>query len=132
VYLDPSEGRAGATLNTVAGLFGAATSGAIRVDPTTGETTLKFLNQVRDMVDRMIRQSDEVGVKTPLGGGFGEQIGAFNQRLALSGPGSAKENLLAFRRELDQIRAAVRESMAAYRRMDRGNATTVAGAGSGR
>ncbi|HEV2780722.1 MAG TPA: hypothetical protein VGX25_15135 [Actinophytocola sp.] len=132
MYLDPSEGRAGATLNTVSGLYGAATSGALKVDPTTGETTLRFLNQVQDMVDAMLRRSDEVGVKTPLGGGFAEEVGAFNQRLASGGPRSAKEVLTTFRRELEELKAAVAASMAAYRSTEAGNARTVTAAGGAR
>lgn len=129
MYLDPSEGKAGATLNSLDGLWGAASSGALQVDPSTGETTLKFLDQVRDMVDTMVRRSDEVGVKTPLGGGFADEVGTFNQRLAVDGPNSAKEVLLTFRRELEALRGAVVESMAAYQSTDRANARTITSAG---
>lgn len=131
MYLDPSEGKAGSALSTLSGLYGAAASGALTVDPSTGETTLKFLNQVQDMVDRMLRLSDEVGVKTPLGGGFGVDVGAFNQRLALGGPNSAKDVLITFRNELDELKDAVLKSMESYRNTDAGNARRVVRAGGG-
>lgn len=129
MYLDPSEGRAGATLDTVSGLLGAATSGALKVDPTTGETTLRFLNQVQDMVDTMVRRGGEVGVRTPLGGGFAGEIGTFNQRLASGGPNSANENLDAFRRELEQLKQAVLQSMESYLITEQNNARTIRSAG---
>jgi hypothetical protein len=129
MYLDPSEGKAGAFLETV---YGAATSGALQVDPSTGETTLKFLNEVQSLAAKALGQVNQVSVKTPLGGGFANDIGAFNQGLAIGGPNPAQEVLARFTAEIELLKEAVAKSMESYRRTDSGNAATMARAGAGR
>jgi hypothetical protein len=128
MYLDPSEGRIGAFLDTV---YGAATSGALKVDPKTGEATLKFLNDIQDLVDAMGKQGYAIATPTPLGGGFGVQIGEFNQRLAAGDAGGAQAVMSKFRDELEMLKNAVVMSMRAYTETDSGNARVVATAGSG-
>jgi hypothetical protein len=129
VYVDPSEGQAGKALDV---LYGAAASGALKVDPSTGDTTLRFLNQVQDLAERMARQVREVSVKTPLGGGFGDEIGTFNQALAGGGTDSALAVLTRFGGELQMLKDAVKKSMESYRDTDAGNARTITNAGAGR
>lgn len=129
MYLDPSEGRAGRTLDS---LYGAATSGALQVDPRTGETTLKFLNQVQDLTNDLARRARSIGVQTPLGGGFGAEIGSFNQRLANGGSDSAQEVLEQFGRDLERLKQAVAKSMESYRNAESGNARSIANAGAAR
>src|SRR5690349_15841668 len=119
MYVDPSEGKAGQVLDA---LYGAATSGALKVDPQTGETTLRFLNHVQDLADRMASRARDAAVPTPLGGGFGEEIGAHNLRLATGGSDSAEEMLTRFVRELERLKDAVSRSMASYLATDAGNA----------
>lgn len=126
MYLDPSEGKAGASLETI---YGAALSGALKVDPHTGEATLKFLNDIRDLVDQLSRTAGRVTVATPLGGGFGQEIGEFNQRLAAGGANSVREQLTTFRRELDRLTEAVTLSMRSYRTMDAAGAQALSGTG---
>jgi hypothetical protein len=111
VYLDPSEGEAGKVLDI---LYGAATSGALKVDPQTGETTLKFLNQVQELVERMQGDLRRVDTRTPLGGGFAERIGSFNQELATGGDNSVHDQLTRFHHELDLLKQAVVQSMRSY------------------
>ena len=129
MYLDPSGGKAGASLETV---YGAAVSGALKVDPQTGDATLKFLGDAKDMVEKMNRVARQVSVATPLGGGFGKEIGEFNQRLAAGGSNCAQELLTRFSQELDRLMAAVSMSMQSYQALDGANAhrlSKVAGAG---
>src|SRR5919197_5074864 len=70
MYLDPSGNKAGASLDTI---YGAATSGALQVDPQTGEATLKFLDDIQSLVDKMSVDLSKVSVSTPLGGGRSEE-----------------------------------------------------------
>jgi hypothetical protein len=128
MYLDPSAGKIGASLETV---FGAATSDALQVDPTTGEATLKFLDDVQELTEKMGRLAIDAGVATPLGGGFGERIGTFNQQLAAGGQNSAQDQLARFRKELESLKEAVSMSMKNYLEMDADNARTVTRAGVG-
>jgi hypothetical protein len=128
MYLDPSAGKIGASLETV---FGAATSGALKVDPTTGDATLKFLNDVQELTDKMARLAKEAGIPTPLGGGFGERIGNFNQRLSTGGENCAQDILTKFSQELESMKEAVSMSMRNYLEMDGDNARTVTQAGAG-
>ncbi len=128
MYLDPSAGRIGASLETV---FGAATSGALKVDPATGEATLKFLGDVQELTDKMARLAKEAGIPTPLGGGFGEKIGNFNQRLSTGGQNSAQYILAKFSQELESMKEAVSLSMRNYRETDADNARIVSNAGAG-
>ncbi len=124
MYLDPSGNKAGASLDTV---YGAAASGALKVDPQTGEATLKFLSDIEDLTAKMSRQLGRVGVATPLGGGFGEEVGAFNQGLATAGPDSAQELLAKFTGELKRLKQAVALSMKSYQDMDGANAHALTG-----
>jgi hypothetical protein len=126
MYLDPSGNKAGASLDTI---YGAATSGALKVDPHTGDATLKFLGEVQEMTSKMLSQVNEVGVRTPLGGGFGDEIGAFNQRLANGGSSSARDVLTKFSEELERLKTAVSESMKSYLATDSANARSLARAG---
>jgi hypothetical protein len=126
MYLDPSGNKAGASLDTV---YGAATSGALEVDPETGDATLRFLGEVAELTSTMLSQASEVGVKTPLGGGFGDEIGAFNERLATGGSSSAREVLTKFSEELELLKTAVSESMKSYAATETANARTLARAG---
>ena len=128
MYEDPSEGQAGSALDTI---YGAATSGALAVDPGTGEATLKFLSQIQDMADRAQRTCATLATSTPLGGGFGVEVAEFNQRLGAGGPSSAQEVLASFGKELERLKEAVIKCMAAYRGMDADNARTLARAGGG-
>jgi hypothetical protein len=122
MYLDPSGNKAGAFLDTI---YGAATSGALKVDPQTGDATLKFLSEVEELTAKMSRQLDRVGVPTPLGGGFGAEVGAFNQELATTGSNSAQEQLARFTAELGRLKEAVTLSMRSYQAMDSANAHTL-------
>jgi hypothetical protein len=128
MYLDPSAGKIGAALETV---FGAATSGALKVDPTTGEATLKFLNDVQELTDKMGRLAKDAGIPTPLGGGFGEKIGNFNQQLSAGGENCAQDILSKFSHELESMKEAVSMSMRNYLEMDGDNARIVSRAGAG-
>jgi hypothetical protein len=129
VYLDPSAGKAGNCLETI---YGAAASGTLKVDPQSGETTLKFLDDVRELTERMRRSGANVAVRTPLGGGFGEEVGAFNERLAAGGTHSFQDVLATFTRELEMLKEAVTRSMEAYRNADARGAAAVTSAGQGR
>lgn len=122
MYLDESEGRVGSALETI---YGAATSGSLRVDPHTGETTLRFLGDIQELTEKMRRAGHGAAVRTPLGGGFGEEVGAFNQRLAAD---SSQDILARFGQELEQLKEAVTMSMASYRRADGGGAAAIGGA----
>ena len=126
MYLDPSGNKAGASLDTI---YGAATSGALKVDPQTGDATLRFLGEVQELTSKMLGQANEVGVRTPLGGGFGDEIGAFNERLATGGSSSAREVLTRFSEELELLKTAVTESMKSYTATESANARSLAKAG---
>jgi hypothetical protein len=126
VYLDPSAGKAGSCLETI---YGAASSGTLQVDPQTGETTLKFLDDVRELTERMRRSGVSLAVRTPLGGGFGEEVGEFNERLAAGGAHSFQDVLATFSRELEMLKEAVARSIEAYKNADAAGAATIAAAG---
>ncbi|HEU5471740.1 MAG TPA: hypothetical protein VFV67_13900 [Actinophytocola sp.] len=128
MYLDPSAGRAGSVLDTI---YGAATSGALQVDPHTGETTLKFLNDIQELTERMRRSGHGVAVPTPLGGGFGAEIGAFNQRLANGRSDSSQDILARFVQELETLKEAVVRSMASYRGTDQDGASAISNGAQG-
>ena len=127
MYLDPSEGEAGGRVLDI--LYGAATSGALKVDPQTGETTLKFLNQVQELVDRMRGDLRRVDTRTPLGGGFAERIGSFNQELATGGDNSVHDQLGRFHHELDLLKQAVVQSMRSYLGTDAAGARLISQTG---
>lgn len=114
---------------TVQSLVAAAGAGQISIAPDVGDAIIKQLTSVQDSAETMVRDTGQVALRAPLGGGYAEQISEFNEQLATGGPNSAKEVLTKFSKEIDVLKQAVAASMANYGRTDTGNAGTIRSAG---
>lgn len=142
VYIDPNApppntqptstgtapgGMAGSGLSEI---VHAAHSGLLRVDPATGDATIRALTDVQEEVGRYLRNLTSQGrTGTRLGGGYAEQIDEFNKGWSTSGPGSAFDVLSEYVGELERLKEAVRASMVTYQNTDAESAARVNAAG---
>lgn len=141
MYIDPNAtaptaqgtgttvGRAGSSLDDI---VTAANNGTLRVDPATGDATIRALTDVQDEISGYLRKSsgDAFG-GTRLGGGYAEEIDQFIQDWTISGQGSAVEVMTAYVTELDKLKEAVRKCIATYQNSDAAGARLINEAGRG-
>lgn len=119
-------GRAGSSL---ADIVTAANNGTLRVDPATGDATIRALTSVRDEIEQALRRMARGGRQTKLGGGYAQQIDSFNQEWTSGANGSALMMLTDFQSELLRLEEAVRKCMATYERDDAAGAENIRRAG---
>ncbi|SDD18076.1 hypothetical protein [Actinokineospora iranica] len=100
------------------GLSAAAGAGEFTIAPETANAIIDQLRIVQDSAIRMGRDFSQFTWEAPLGGGYAQQVSAFDRQLA----DSAQEKLTTFSAEIDTIIQAVAASMAHYRSADEGNA----------
>lgn len=108
-------GVIGSSLNDV---IAAANSGSLRVDPATGDATIRAITDIQAELNEVVRRMSRGSRQTKLGGGYAQQIDSFNQEWTVSGDGSAAGALEQFRRELLRLEDAVRKCMATYEASD--------------
>jgi hypothetical protein len=139
VYIDPDApapttpdptaamGSAGSSLTDI---VTAANNGTLRVDPATGDATIRALTDVQDEISRYLRKaSGDSFAGTRLGGGYAKEIDQFIQDWTISGQGSAVEVMTAYVEELDKLKEAVRKCIATYQHTDAGGAKLINEAG---
>jgi hypothetical protein len=140
VYIDPNaeppsvENPASTTVggigSSLSDLEAAANSGALRVDPDTGDATIRALTEVEHSVELYWRRlANTMASGTRLGGGYAQQIDQFNHEWTASGPDSAMQIMSKYVAELRRLKEAVRKSMATYQHTDAENAQRVTDAG---
>jgi hypothetical protein len=138
VYIDPNApaptagtpapmGSAGSSLTDI---ITAANNGTLRVDPATGDATIRALTDVQDEISRYRRKAvGDSFAGTRLGGGYAKEIDQFIQDWTISGQGSAVEVMVAYVEELDKVKEAVRKCIATYQNTDAGGAALINEAG---
>lgn len=105
----------GSSLNDV---VAAANSGSLRVDPATGDATIRAITDIPAELNEVVRRMSRGGRQTKLGGGYAQQIDSFNREWTMFGVGSAAGALEQFRRELLRLEDAARKCMATYQASD--------------
>jgi len=138
VYIDPNApappakglgaavGNAGSSLSDI---VTAANNGTLRVDPATGDATIRALSSIWDEVEQARRRMARGGRQTKLGGGYAQQIDSFNQEWTTGANGSALATLTTFQNELRRLEEAVRRCMATYEHDDAVGAENIRRAG---
>lgn len=127
MYIDPNAtaptaqatgaamGRAGSSLDDI---VTAANNGTLRVDPATGDATIRALTDIQREIDQAVLRTSRGSRSSRLGGGYAEEIDRFNREWTESGEGSADGALRQFQQELLRLEEAVRKSMATYEAAD--------------
>jgi hypothetical protein len=139
VYIDPNApaptapepgaamGSAGSSLTDI---ITAANNGTLRVDPATGDATIRALTDIEDSIELYRRRLDNAGLSgTRLGGGYAKEIDRFNGDWTMSGPSSAMDVMIQYVAELKRLKEAVRKCMATYEHADAEGAAKVTEAG---
>lgn len=104
-------------------------TGQFAITPEASEVITKQLTAVQDTVEKLMRGAEGLCWLPALGGGFAQEIGMFNERLAAGEPNSAQEVLTGFRREIETLKEDVASSVRNYQRDDSSGAGTIESAG---
>jgi hypothetical protein len=104
-------------------------AGAFAVSPDLAATAFIELSRLQDVVGEMVREARVLSRTVPLGGGYAGEIGEFMARYGIGGPGSAADSLIAFGRQLQQIKDDIQHALDAYRATDESAAGGVDGHG---
>ena len=136
MYIDPNVpapttagaamGSAGSSLTDI---VTAANNGTLRVDPATGDATIKALRGIWDEIEQTRRRMARSGRQTKLGGGYAQQIDSFNEQWTTGADGSALGTLTEFQSELRRLEEAVRKCMVTYEHDDAESAENLGRAG---
>lgn len=139
MYIDPNapaptaegtESAMGSAGSSLTDIVTAANNGTLRVDPATGDATIRALIDVQDEISRCMRKaSGDSFAGTRLGSGYAKEIDQFIQDWSISGQGSAVHVMTAFVAELDKLKEAVRKCIATYQNTDAGGAQLINEAG---
>jgi hypothetical protein len=103
-------------------LSAASEAKALSVDPQAVDTMLKKLTEMQDTLDTIQRRSFQLSNKTPLGGGYAEEIGAVNGRL---GEQVISEVIPEMVTAIDDLKAQIEKSRASYQNVDEAKAQTL-------
>lgn len=143
MYIDPNaeapskENPASTTVGSIGSALSdieaAANSGALRVDPATGDATIRALAEIEDSIEVYRRRLHRTGTSgSRLGGGYAEEIDRFNNEWTDGGPNSAMDVMTRYVSELRRLKEAVRKSMVTYENSDARGAKLVTDAGEAR
>lgn len=92
----------------------SANAGQFAMSPDLAAAMTKQFNEMQDVVSEMIRNSEMLTRKTPLGGGYGIQIADMNATVGQN----AATLLGEFDRKVQALREAVEKSVANYKKAD--------------
>jgi hypothetical protein len=93
-------------------------AGAFAVSPELAAKAFTELSQLQDVVGEMVREADALSRTVPLGGGYAREIGDFMARYGFGGPGSATDSLIAFGRQLQQVKENIQKALDQYQTTD--------------
>lgn len=103
-------------------LAAASQAQALSVDPNVVDSMLKKLTDMQDALDKMQRRADVLTMRTPLGGGYAEQIGVVNARL---GDQAMSEIIPDMVKAIDDLKTQIDKSRASYQNVDETKAQTL-------
>ncbi|GAA1224620.1 hypothetical protein GCM10009676_02800 [Prauserella halophila] len=100
-------------------------AGAFAVAPELAEDALQRISELQDVVGRLVREAKVLGRSVPLGGGYAGEIGEFMARYGIepdggadAGSGAVSDALVAFGRELADLRTRIGAALEQYRSRD--------------
>ncbi|MBB5808740.1 hypothetical protein F4560_008508 [Saccharothrix ecbatanensis] len=102
-------------------LSAASEAQALSVDPQAVDTMLKKLTEMQDALDKIQRRSERLNMRTPLGGGYAEEIGAVNAQL---GNQVTVEIIPDMVKAITELKVQIEKSRASYQNIDEAKAQT--------
>lgn len=94
---------------------------ALSADPNTIDATLKKLTEMQDELGGIREMTSLLNTETPLGGGYAEEVGRFNQQF---GKQVVEKIIPDVVKALDNLKAEVEKSRDTYQNVDGGQAGT--------
>jgi hypothetical protein len=99
----------------------ASEAGALQHDPEAVDSAIKKLEDFEAVLVKMHRRSRILGSKTPLGGGYAEEVGNFNKKIGEVAGEKVIPDLIEAIREL---KAQLDKSRRSYRNVEEGTSGT--------
>lgn len=100
-------------------------AGAFAVAPDLAEDALQRIGELQDVVGRLVREAKVLGRSVPLGDGYAGEIGEFMARYGIDpagggepSSGAVSDALVAFGRELAELRSRINGALEQYRQQD--------------
>ncbi|GAA1222343.1 hypothetical protein [Prauserella alba] len=100
-------------------------AGTFAVAPELAEDALQRIGDLQDVVGRLVREAQVLGRSVPLGGGYAGEIGEFMARYGIDpagggepASGAVSDALVAFGRELADLRSRITTALEQYRSQD--------------
>lgn len=100
----------------------AAEAGALQHDPEAVDTAIKKLDDFAAVLEKIARNSAYLATKTPLGGGYADQIGKFNEGI---GEAARSEVIPGLIKAISELKVQLDKSRKSYRNVDEGTSGTM-------
>ncbi|XVV05812.1 hypothetical protein ACQPW3_10650 [Actinosynnema sp. CA-248983] len=94
---------------------------ALAVDPHAVDTMIKKLTDMQDELANLQRRSNKLATRTPLGGGYAEEVGSVNGQLGHQVVGEIIPEMV---NAIDALKEQVEKSRASYRNVEEANTGT--------
>ncbi|MFD4642866.1 hypothetical protein ACFWN2_36550 [Lentzea sp. NPDC058436] len=100
----------------------AAEAGALQHDPEAVDSAIKKLDEFAAVLEKMVRRSDRLVTKTPLGGGYAEQIGQLNREIGQAAKSEVIPDLV---KAIAELKAQLDKSRKSYRNVEESTSGTM-------
>jgi hypothetical protein len=100
----------------------AAEAGALQHDPEAVDTAIKKLSDFEAVLGKIQRRADRLATKTPLGGGYADQIGKLNEGIGEAVRSDVIPNLI---NAVGELKAQLDRSRKSYRNVEEGTSGTM-------
>lgn len=103
-------------------LSAASEAQALSVDPNAVDSMIKKLTEMQDALDKVRGKAALLSTRTPLGGGYAEDIGQVNGQL---GEQVVNDIIPEMMQAIDDLKVQVEKSRASYQNVDEAKAQTL-------
>ncbi|MGW6449583.1 hypothetical protein [Lentzea sp. NPDC055074] len=100
----------------------AAEAGAFQHDPAAVDTAIKKLDDFANVLEKIARNAAHLVTKTPLGGGYAEQIGKLNEEI---GEAARSEFIPDLIKAINELKTQLDKSRQSYRNVDESTSDTM-------
>jgi hypothetical protein len=102
-------------------LAAASQAQALSVDPHVVDSMLKKLTDMQDALDGIALRAERLTMRTPLGGGYAEEIGTVNAQL---GKQVTTEIIPDMVKAIEDLKVQIEKSRASYQNIDEAKSQT--------
>lgn len=100
----------------------ATEAGALQHDPEAVDTAIKKLDDFANVLEKIARNAAHLATKTPLGGGYADQIGKLNEEI---GEAARSEVIPDLIKAIGELKAQLDKSRKSYRNVDESTSDTM-------